>query len=75
MSTPTPFSPSGSAGFSASLSAQTALDHFREALRAKQARVRQGPNYPAPNPYSGRSTVPVDGTSTDGDGEGDERDT
>jgi hypothetical protein len=37
-------------------------------LRAKQARVRQGPNYPAANPYSGRSPVPVDDTSTDEDG-------
>jgi hypothetical protein len=28
--------------------------HFEELLKAKQERVRQGPNYPAPNPYTGR---------------------
>ncbi len=47
---------------------EVAIEHFREALRAKQARVRQGPSYPAPNAYSGRSAVPVDDASTDEDG-------
>jgi hypothetical protein len=28
--------------------------HFRELLEAKQARVRQGPAYPAANPYTGQ---------------------
>jgi hypothetical protein len=30
------------------------MQHFRELLRAKQDRVRQGPSYPAPNAYTGR---------------------
>jgi hypothetical protein len=35
--------------------------HFEELLKAKQERVRQGPNYPAPNPYTGRheSEAPI----------------
>jgi len=51
--------------------------HFEELLKAKQERVRQGPNYPAPSPYTGRhegeapiatnegdeSTRPVDNTT------------
>ena len=30
------------------------MQHFRDVLRAKQERVRQGPSYPAPNAYTGR---------------------
>jgi hypothetical protein len=43
------------------------MQHFRELLRAKQDRVRQGPSYPAPNAYTGRH----DGAGT---GESDEAD-
>jgi hypothetical protein len=39
---------------------EVAIEHFREVLRAKQERVRQGPSYPAPNPYSGRPAVAVE---------------
>jgi hypothetical protein len=53
-------------GFSAALSAQTALDHFREALRAKQERVKQAPAYPAPNDFTGRHDFTLS-ASTDPD--------
>ncbi|MBA8882789.1 hypothetical protein [Dokdonella fugitiva] len=39
------------------------MQHFREVLRAKQERVRQGPSYPAPNAYTGRH----DGMAGQGD--------
>ncbi|MEO5622864.1 MAG: hypothetical protein ABJB02_04835 [Dokdonella sp.] len=34
-----------------------AIAHFKKLLQAKQERVRQGPNYPTANPYSGRHDV------------------
>jgi hypothetical protein len=36
------------------VSPEVATAHFQELLRAKQERVRQGPTYPAANPYTGR---------------------
>jgi hypothetical protein len=36
--------------------------HFLEALEAKQQRVAQGPGYPPPNPYTGRTDAPFEGT-------------
>jgi hypothetical protein len=45
---------SGAAPTAAAVSAEVAMQHFRELLRAKQDRVRQGPSYPAPNAYTGR---------------------
>ena len=36
------------------VSAKVAARHFREALQAKQERVRQGPNYPSANAFTGR---------------------
>jgi hypothetical protein len=45
---------------SAPVSADVAIAHFQELLRAKQERVRQGPAYPAANAYTGRHDVSVD---------------
>lgn len=39
------------------VSPEIAVAHFQELLRAKQERVRQGPTYPAANPYTGRHDV------------------
>ncbi len=36
------------------VSPEVATAHFQELLRAKQERVRQGPTYPAANPFTGR---------------------
>jgi len=36
------------------VSRKVAARHFREALQAKQERVRQGPNYPPANAFTGR---------------------
>ena len=36
------------------------MQHFRELLRAKQERVRQGPSYPAPNDFTGRHEMQGD---------------
>jgi hypothetical protein len=41
------------------------MAHFQELLRAKQERVRQGPNYPPANPYTGRHDVTVDHVQED----------
>jgi hypothetical protein len=49
------------------VSAELAMQHFRELLRAKQDRVRQGPNYPAPNAYTGRHDSADSGGSDDAD--------
>jgi hypothetical protein len=43
------------------------MQHFRELLRAKQDRVRQGPSYPAPNAYTGRHDSVGTGGSDDTD--------
>lgn len=50
------------------VSPSLARRHFEELLKAKQERVRQGPNYPAPNPYTGRheSEAPI-ATSENGE--------
>ncbi|HJU38226.1 MAG TPA: hypothetical protein VJ724_01540 [Tahibacter sp.] len=36
---------------------ETARRHFQQLLEAKQARVRQGPSYPAPNDFTGQRDV------------------
>jgi hypothetical protein len=53
------------------VSPQVAIEHFRELLRAKQERVRQGPSYPAPNPYSGRPGGASGSGTDEGDGDAD----
>ncbi|MEO5561078.1 MAG: hypothetical protein ABIO49_14175 [Dokdonella sp.] len=47
------------------VSPEVAAAHFQELLRAKQERVRQGPTYPAANPYTGRH----DGSGGNGHGD------
>lgn len=47
-----------------------AMAHFQELLRAKQERVRQGPNYPPANPYTGRHDAPVEHAHEDASGHG-----
>jgi len=48
--------------------AAVAREHFQELLEAKQAKVRQGPSYPAPNAFTGNreadSTVRSGGGDT-----------
>ena len=39
------------------VSPSVARKHFEQLLKAKQERVRQGPSYPAPNPFTGRHDV------------------
>ncbi|HKE47805.1 MAG TPA: hypothetical protein VKB52_07050 [Rhodanobacteraceae bacterium] len=39
------------------MSPAVARRHFQELLEAKQARVKQGPSYPAPNAYTGQHTL------------------
>ncbi|HEU4664726.1 MAG TPA: hypothetical protein VFS55_11930 [Dokdonella sp.] len=46
--------PAAGAGAAGAVSAEVAMQHFRDVLRAKQERVRQGPSYPAPNAFTGR---------------------
>ncbi|HEY6941162.1 hypothetical protein [Dokdonella sp.] len=46
--------PAAGGAAAGAVSAEVAMQHFRDVLRAKQERVRQGPNYPAPNAYTGR---------------------
>jgi hypothetical protein len=45
------------------VSAEVAIAHFQELLRAKQERIRQGPAYPPANPYTGRHDAPAASTS------------
>jgi hypothetical protein len=58
---------SGAAPAAGAVSAELAMQHFRELLRAKQERVRQGPSYPAPNAYTGRHDPGDSGGSDDTD--------
>ncbi|MFI4969798.1 MAG: hypothetical protein ACHP7D_06305 [Lysobacterales bacterium] len=51
------------------VSPEVAIQHFRELLREKQERVRLGPSYPAPSPYTGRhDTAVAEGEEGRGDG-------
>jgi hypothetical protein len=42
------------------VSPEVAIAHFQQLLRAKQDRVRQGPNYPPANAFSGRHDTLAD---------------
>jgi hypothetical protein len=64
MPRPTPAKPAGAPASAVTnggaVSADVALAHFQELLRAKQERVRQGPMYPPANLYTGRHEVPME---------------
>ncbi|MEO6688315.1 MAG: hypothetical protein ABIS07_03485 [Dokdonella sp.] len=51
---PAPAAPDHGTSDAGPVSPEVAAAHFQELLRAKQERVRQGPSYPAANPYTGR---------------------
>ena len=61
--------PAAAGAAAGAISAEVAMQHFRDALRAKQERVRQGPVYPAPNAYTGRHDTATAGEGDDGDGD------
>ncbi|MEO7324833.1 MAG: hypothetical protein ABIW82_08390 [Dokdonella sp.] len=52
------------------VSPEVATAHFQELLRAKQERVRQGPTYPAANPYTGRHDTSAGNVLADLDSHG-----